>query len=40
MAKKTYEPPRILFTEKLTGRAATCNFADETCRQSGGPIDS
>jgi hypothetical protein len=40
MAKKAYEPPRILFTENLTGRAATCAHGDESCRQTGGPIGS
>jgi hypothetical protein len=38
--KKTYEPPRILATEKLTGRAVACASGDETCRANGGPINS
>jgi hypothetical protein len=38
--KKTYEPPRILFTEDLTGRAVSCAHGDESCRQNGGPLDS
>jgi hypothetical protein len=38
--KKDYEPPRILMTEKITTRAAACSKGDDTCRISGGPIES
>ena len=40
MEKKPYEPPRILMTEKLTGRAVTCVSGDDTCRVQGGPLNS
>jgi len=40
MAKKAYEPPSILRTEILTGRATTCAKTDDSCRQNGGPIVS
>lgn len=38
MATKTYEPPRILVTEKIITRASTCAKTDESCRTNGGPI--
>jgi hypothetical protein len=37
--KKEYEPPRILMTEVLVGRAAACAKGDDSCRASGGPIE-
>jgi hypothetical protein len=37
--KKDYEPPRILTTEKIIGRAATCAKMDDSCRVKGGPIE-
>ena len=36
--KKDYEPPRILMTEVLVGRAAACSKTDDSCRANGGPI--
>ena len=38
--KKSYEKPAIIHTEKIEARAATCSKADDSCRQSGGPITS
>lgn len=40
MAKKLYEPPRILETQTLTSRAVTCIHSDDICRQQGGPNES
>jgi len=40
MAKKSYEPPRILVIETLAARAVVCSSGDDTCRQNGGPINS
>jgi len=39
MEKKPYEPPRILMTEKIIGRAAACARMDDSCRVKGGPIE-
>ncbi len=38
--KKPYEPPRILTTEKLVGRAVACASGDDSCRVQGGPLNS
>ena len=37
--KKKYESPRVLTTEKIIGRAATCSKTDDQCRASGGPVE-
>jgi len=39
MAKKTYEKPAVVHTEKLEGRAAVCQRSDpDTC--AVGPIQT
>ena len=38
--KKPYEKPAIIWTEKIEARAVVCSKGDDTCRVSGGPINS
>lgn len=40
MAKKPYEKPAVVHTEKVTTRATSCNKGNDACDTGGAPIQS